>query len=377
MSRKRALACALICLSLAGCSSKGLEPSPLPKFRPSVDARVDWRATTGIARGYMFSPVSFKGMVCAAGGDGRLSCFDAERGARVWVSRPGVAASGGVGTGENMLLIGTNQGEVIAYEANGNVLWRSRVSSEVLSSPVAAGSTVVVRSGDSQVFGLDARDGRQLWVYQSPPQSLILRATPGIVMVDENAMISGFPGGRLTKLDTRDGSLLWDIAVATPRGNNELERMTDVAGTPLIEGEAVCAVAFQGRIGCFDTEKGEQIWARSASSAGSIVADGQNVYYTEADGTVVAYDKVSGASVWRQEKLLYRRVSSPVLIGEWLVVGDFEGYLHVLSPSDGAFVGRVATDGSAIVTSPLRVGERVVVQTERGGLFAIGFRPRS
>ena len=257
------------------------------------------------------------------------------------------------------------------------MLWRSRVSSEVLSSPVAAGSTVVVRSGDSQVFGLDARDGRQLWVYQSPPQSLILRATPGIVMVDENAMISGFPGGRLTKLDTRDGSLLWDIAVATPRGNNELERMTDVAGTPLIEGEAVCAVAFQGRIGCFDTEKGEQIWARSASSAGSIVADGQNVYYTEADGTVVAYDKVSGASVWRQEKLLYRRVSSPVLIGEWLVVGDFEGYLHVLSPSDGAFVGRVATDGSAIVTSPLRVGERVVVQTERGGLFAIGFRPRS
>jgi outer membrane protein assembly factor BamB len=377
MARRNAVGAALLAVLMAGCAAKGPQPEPLTAFEPTVNARVAWKASVGISRGYMFSPVAFGEMVCAASGKGRLSCYDGARGGRLWSARADVAASGGVGTGENMLLIGTNQGEVLAYEASGNLLWRSRVSSEVLSAPTATAAQVVVRSGDSRVFGLDARDGRQLWEYQSPPQSLILRATPGLVVVDEAAMISGFPGGRLTKLDLRDGSLLWDIAVATPRGNNELERMTDIAGTPLLDGPNVCAVAFQGRIGCYDTEKGSQVWARSASSAGSIVADAQNVYYTEADGTVVAYDKGSGASVWRQEKLLLRSVSSPVLAGDWLMVGDYQGYVHVLSRSDGGFVGRVATDGSAIVTDPLQLGDRVFVQTERGGLYAIDFEPRS
>jgi len=378
MPGKQAVGSALLGLLLAGCAAKGLDPSPLPVFRPAVDARVAWKASAGVSSGYMFSPVRFQGMVCAAAGDGRLTCYDGSRGGRLWSASEDVASSGGVGAGENMLLVGTAKGEVLAYEANGNLLWRSRVSSEVLSAPTASGSMVVVRAGDSKIFGLDSRDGRRIWEYQSPPQSLILRATPGMVIVDDDtAMISGFPGGKLTKLDLRDGSLLWDIAVATPRGNNELERMTDVAGTPLLEEGMVCAVAFQGRIGCYDTDKGEQIWARSASSAGNIVADAQSVYYTEADGVLVAYDKNTGASVWRQEKLLYRRVSSPIVVGDWLVVGDYQGYVHVLSRSDGAFVARVATDGSAIVTSPLLLGERVVVQTERGGLFAISFKPRS
>jgi len=374
MPGRLALAVPLLALLLAGCAAKGIEPSPLPAFTPTVEARIAWKGSVGISRGFMFSPVVFGNMVCAASGKGRLTCYDGERGRRLWTSEPGVTVSGGVGTGENMILIGTNKAEVLAYGANGVLLWRSKVSSEVLSAPVGSGSTVVVRTGDSKVFGLDARDGRQLWEYQSPPQSLILRANPSMVIVDDGGVIGGFPGGRLTKLDIRDGSLLWDIPIATPRGDNELERMVDVAGTPLLAEGFVCAVAFQGRIGCYDTKKGEQIWARSASSAGPIVADSRNVYYTEADGAIVAYDKGSGASVWRQEKLLHRRVTGPIVVGDWLVVGDYQGYAHVLSREDGAFVARLATDGSAIVTAPVLLQERAVVQTETGGLYVIAFK---
>lgn len=374
MPGRLAFAVSLLVVLLAGCAAKGVEPSPLPEFTPTVGARIAWKASVGISGGFMFSPVVIENRVCAASGKGRLTCYDGDRGRRQWSSQPGVTVSGGVGTAENMILIGTNKAEVLAYGPNGVLLWRSKVSTEVLSAPIGSGSTVVVRTGDSKVFGLDARDGRRLWEYESPPQSLVLRANPRMVIADDSAVIGGFPGGRLTKLDIRDGSLLWDIPIATPRGDNELERMVDIAGTPLLEEGVVCAVAFQGRIGCYDTQKGEQIWARSASSAGSIVADTRNLYYTEADGAVVAYDKGSGASIWRQEQLLHRRVTAPVAVGEWLVVGDYQGYVHVMSREDGAFVARMATDGSAIVTAPVAQQERAVVQTETGGLYVIAFK---
>lgn len=363
---------------LAGCrGSKGLEPSPLPRFEPSIDARLAWKATAGKAGTFIFSPTQRQDMVCAAGGDDRLTCFSSDNGRRMWVRRAGVSFSGGVGGGDNMLLVGTAKGEVLAYDISGTLLWRSQVSTEVLSAPTGSQSIVVVRAGDSKVFGLSAKDGTPRWEFEANRQPLILRSNPGMAILDDSSVISGFPGGRLVKLNVRDGALLWDIAVATPRGDNELERLTDVAGTPILEDGWVCAVAFQGRVGCFDSEKGAQIWARSASSAGSLVADARTVYYTESDGVIVALDKSTGASMWRQENLLYRKVTAPVVVGDWIVAGDFEGYVHVLSREDGSFVAQLPTDGSAILAAPVEVNNRALVQTQAGGLYMIDLKNRS
>ena len=358
---------------LVGCGSKGVQPSPLPEYEPRDKVRIAWRASAGLSRRYIFSPAYANGTVCATGYVGRLSCLDGRNGQLKWASDAGVSLSGGVGFGENMVFVGSTKGEVLAFGADGTILWRSQLSSEILSAPVAAGTTVMVRTGDSKIFGLDARDGRQLWQYQAPEQPLILRSNPGLAIADENSVIVGSPGGRLAKLNIADGSLVWETVVAVPRGDNELERVTDIAGTPLIEDGRIYTVTYQGRIGSFDTQKGTQIWARDASSAGSISIDSNRIYYTESDGVVVALDRSTGASVWRQDKLLNRRVSSPVVIGERVIVGDFEGYVHVLSRDDGAFLARIETDGSDIIAAPVPLGERVLLLTQAGGIYVIRF----
>lgn len=378
MRNWQVVAAVLLGSALAACGGdKGFKPSPLPDFKPQVDAHIAWRKTVGDAGDFIFSPVSSHDLVCAAGGDDNLTCYATVGGKQAWQRRAGVKFSGGVGAGENMLLMGTANGEVIAYDMSGTLLWRSQVSTEVLSAPVGSQSTVIVRAGDSTVFGLSAKDGATRWQYEGPRQPLVLRAIPGVSIADDTFAFAGFPGGRLMKLDVADGGLIWDIAVATPKGDNELERLTDVAGTPLIGPGRVCAVAFQGRIGCFEQKKGEQIWARSASSANGLTSNARNVYYTEPDSVIVALDKSAGASVWRQDKLLYRRVTAPAVVGDWIVVGDYEGYVHVLTSDDGAFVARVATDGSAIVATPVPAGNGVAVQTLAGGLYMIELKNRS
>ncbi len=168
--------------------------------------------------------------------------------------------------------------------------------------------------------------------------------------------------------------MVWETVVAAPKGDNELERITDIAGAPLVEQQKVCAVTFQGRVACYETERGGQLWARAASSVGGVVADERNLYLSEATGAVVALDKNSGASVWKQNSLSNRSLSTPLAFGNYVVVGDFEGQLHLLKIEDGSFAARIGTDGGAIAAAPVRVDDKVLVQTRKGGVYAFKVR---
>jgi outer membrane protein assembly factor BamB len=284
--------------------------------------------------------------VFAASNRGDLVRLDAAKGKTLWHVDTKAALSGGVGIGENMVLVGTAKGWVLAYDLQGKPLWQSRVSSEVLSAPQAAGEFVVVRSGDSRIFGLDARDGARRWEYQT----------------------------KLVVLNVANGGLVWETVVAAPKGDNELERITDIAGPPLVEAGRVCAATFQGRVACYETQKGEQLWARPASSVDSLGTDDLSVYLSEDTGSVLALDRNTGASVWKQDKLAYRNLSGPLATKDYVVVGDFEGQVHYLKFEDGSFAARVATDGGAIAAAPKAIDDKVLIQTRKGGIYAISVK---
>jgi outer membrane protein assembly factor BamB len=167
---------------------------------------------------------------------------------------------------------------------------------------------------------------------------------------------------------------VWETVVAAPKGDNELERITDIAGSPLVEAGRVCAVTFQGRAACYETQKGGQLWARPASSVGGLATDDLSIYLSEDTGSVLALDRNTGASVWKQDKLAYRNLSAPLATGNYVVVGDFEGQVHWLKYEDGSFAARIATDGGAIAAAPKVIGDKVLVQTRRGGLYAISLK---
>jgi len=370
----RFAAAGLLLAALAACGSKGPKPTPLTDFKPAVRLRVDWHANAGAGGRYIFTPAFYEGSVFAAGSTGEIVRLDAATGKQIWRVNTKAPLSGGVGAGDNLILVGSAKGVVLAYDLTGKPLWQSTVSSEVLSSPQASGEFVVVRSGDNRIFGLDARDGSRRWEYQTVTPPLTLRANPGVAIVD-NFVIAGMPAGKLVVLNLANGGVVWETVVATPKGDNELERITDIAGQPLVERNRVCAVTFQGRAACYETEKGSQLWARPASSAGRLAIDDLSVYLSEDIGSVVALDKNAGTSVWKQDKLLYRNVSSPLVFKDFVVVGDFEGQVHFLKFEDGSFAARMATDGSGIATAPRMLEDRLLVQTREGGLYAMSIKP--
>lgn len=361
---------------LAGCSlfssDSKLKPAELTPIQATAELKELWHGSVGKSGDFVLTPAVVDGSVFAAGAGGAIVRFDGGR--EAWRISAGEKLSGGIGSDGQLVAVGTPKGEVLAFDAEtGKPLWRARVSSEVLAAPVIGDGLVVVRSGDSQIAGLDAKDGKRRWVYQSVMPSLTLRSNVG-VLLGQKVVVAGFPGGKLIALNNQNGASIWDVTVAQPKGATELERVADLASLPVVREREICAAAFQGRVACFDIGTGNMLWSRDISSSAGLDMDGQRVYVSDDKGSVYAYARESGASLWKQDKLFMRRLSRPIALGTRVATADFQGILHLLNAEDGSFVARASTDGSAIRAEPQRLGDGFVVQTSDGGIYAFDVR---
>ena len=246
--------------------------------------------------------------IYGASSSGMITRFDPVTGDEIWSIDTKNRLSGGVGTGEGLILVGTFKGIILAYDTSGNKLWESKVTSEVLSPPKIDDGVVVVRTGEGRIFGLDAVDGRRKWVYQSSIPSLTVRNFAG-VLVQGGGVFVGFPGGKLVAIKIADGKIAWEAAVSKPKGVTELERITDVTSLPVADDRQICAVAYKGRLSCFEVMSGNPIWMREVSSSAGLTMDNKYIYVSEDDGAVVAYDKNNGTLVWKK-KIIKKKVNT-------------------------------------------------------------------
>ncbi|MBS1198030.1 MAG: bamB [Proteobacteria bacterium] len=348
----------------------GPKPTELQSIKGTAEARARWSVNIGKAGNYVFTPAQVDGSVYVAAADGTLARID--EGAITWRIKAAPALSAGVGSDGRLVVVGTAKGDVLAFSASdGKPLWQVKVTSEVLAAPTVGDVGVAVKSGDNRIFLLDAKDGARKWFYQRATPPLSLRSFAGPVFA-EQYVFAGFPGGKLMALDAKNGAPIWEGTVALPKGATELDRVADIVSLPVFDGSQLCAVAFQGRVACFDLKQGGQLmWARDFSSTSGLVVDGRYLFTVDAKGAVHALERDNGGSVWKQDKLLHRNVSGPAARRNFVAVGDMVGVIHILRREDGDFAARVNTDGTPVLT-PLQVmGSGFLVQTAGGTVAAI------
>ena len=336
----------------------------------TAEVRTQWSASAGKAGDFTFAPAVLGNAVFIAGRDGALSKI--EDGKTIWKINAGQPLSAGVGVGGQLVVVATPKGDVLAFSTeDGKPRWQTKVSSEVLAAPTVGNEGVAVKSGDNRVFLFDAGDGGRKWVYQRTTPSLSIRSAGAPVFADRFVFV-GFPGGKLVALSLQNGAPVWEGAVALPKGATELDRVADIVASPVVEGSQICAVAFQGRVACFDmSQGGAMIWSRDISSAAGLVLDGRYLFVTDEKGAVHALDRLSGSSLWKQDKLVNRRLSGPAVRRGLVAVADAEGIVHFLSREDGSFAARMKTDGTPVRAPVQLLGSSFLVQTAGGNVSAI------
>jgi outer membrane protein assembly factor BamB len=380
------VAIAVVALA-SGCGSMGLmfdrllgdkdntePPAELVEFEPVIEVKTIWSKGVGAAVGNRYLklvPTVYEGRVFAGDRKGEVRAYDAESGSQLWDVDTELPISGGAGSGDGLVLFGSQEGDVIALSPDtGDTLWQVRLSSEILAPPRAAEGVVVVRTIDGRLYGLSVDDGSQLWVYDRSIPTLTLRGTSAPAL-SRGMAIAGFDSGSIVAVSLRDGRLLWESSVAVPSGRTELERLVDIDAEPRILGEAVYVVAFQGRTAALDITSGEVLWQRDMSSYAGISVDRELLFVTDDQSHIWALDRYSSQSMWRQDQLQYRQATAPVGYREYVVVGDFEGYLHWMRREDGQFVGRVRVDSDGIMSTPVVVRDTLFVYGKGGELTAL------
>lgn len=372
VSSRRVLAVGAMLLVLAGCASGPEKPKPT-ELGPNpalIQVRLAWTARIG--------PVEFPlearvqgGAVTLAASDGTVAALDGATGRDLWRGTAGAAIGAGSGSDGRLAAVVTRSNDLVVLE-QGREIWRESLGALAYTAPLVAGARVFVATADRTIVAFDGRSGRRLWNYTRPgEQSLVLRQS-GVLLAVGDTLVAGI-GGRMVGLNPLTGSVRWDVAVANPRGTNDVERLVDLVGGVSRDGDVVCARAFQAAVGCVNAARGSLLWSKPASGAQGVHGDAQSVFGTEGDGRVLAWRRSDGERIWSVERLRFRGLSAPLAIGRSVAVGDAQGYVHFLSRQDGALMGRTATDGSAIVAAPVLVGDTLVVVTRNGGVF--GFRP--
>lgn len=357
---------------LSACSTGGvIPPRPLVPLSTSLPVERAWTRVNLLedAPGQVALPLSYiNGRLYWTDSGNTLHAVDAQNGHMIWRHRSEIPLISGVGGDGSVLLVGSREGDVLALDAaNGTQRWQTRLSSEVLSPPQLGAGVVIAYAVDGKVFALDAETGKVRWQFDTQVPLLTLRglATPQIV---GDRVLVGLANGRLQALQLADGKSIWSAEIAPARGRSELERMVDVDAAPLVLGDIVYCVAFQGQITAVSVATGRVLWERELSSAVDMAYDDAALYVTQPDGVLTAVTRKSGEVLWRQEALQYRHVTGPARIGDYLVVGDVEGYMHWIDRGTGSIVYRKRLDSVAIDSDPIVVDEHVFVLT-RGGVL--------
>ena len=336
----------LLSLVLWGCTtspSPVLPPVGLQPIDDPLYVRKNWNSVIGrgVGQNYLkLQPVFSGNTGYVADYLGYVRAFEVTTGKTLWSRQLETPIASGPAIVENMLMFGTSQGEVLARDLhNGNELWRTTLSSEVLAQARGEDGIVVIRTVDGRVYGLDAKNGKRLWVYDRSVPLLTLRgiSTP---VIHNGIVIVGSDSGKLAALTLKTGTVLWETQIADPRGRTELERMVDIDAQPVVMEDVVYVVTFQGRLATVQLDSGRMLWARDISSYSGMALDPYRVYITDSESQVWALNRFNGATLWRQDDLLRRSLTAPVLQGPYLVVADYDGYVHWLKREDGSIVAR-------------------------------------
>ena len=348
-------------------------PKKLTELKNKISVENIWSTNIGQGSGEQLLrlvPAIEGDHVYVASRDGNIMSYAILSGQQKWETKTNNKISAGPGAGEGLVVVGTRNAEVIAYnKTTGKQVWLAKVSSEVLSVPVIQDNTVVIRTSDGRVTALDSKQGKIKWEFQKREPSLTLRGTSKPV-ISSGRVISGFDNGELISITLKQGRQSWQKKVGIPRGRTELQRIIDLDADPVISNGVIYAAAFQGNIAAINESDGNIIWSRKISLYAGLDVKDENIYLTDATGQVWSLHNKNGASLWRQAALQRRSLTAPVVFKAYVVIADFEGYLHFLDQTDGHQVARVQGDSSGIQVAPVVKGNVLISLGKSGELAA-------
>jgi outer membrane protein assembly factor BamB len=353
-------------------------PAILTEFTAEVQIEKVWSSSTGVGANEQtvkLAPAIHNQKIITADREGLVQARHLATGDKVWSVETELRLSGGVGLGAETVILGSSNAEVIALNSDtGDKLWTVKVSSEVLAIPTVAKHIVIVRTTDGTVTALNEQTGAKLWSYEHNVPALSIRGT-GAPLIVGDKVIAGYDNGKLVALDLRNGKFAWETTISIPKGRSEVERLVDLDVDPIEINDVIYIASYRGGIAAISASDGDGMWRNeNISSYSGLSNDFRYLYLSDSKSNVWQIDQRTGGGLWQQKDLHHRRLTAPATYQNYVVVGDFEGYVHWLSSSDGRQLGRIQITDSPIEAKPVVVDDVVYIYAKDGSIAALKAR---
>lgn len=365
--------------SLAGGEDNTAPPNELLDYEAEIKIEKLW--SEGIGDGYdelfiNLVPAVSGEKIIAADRNGLLQARDRSNGSLLWENDSQLPIAAGPGVGDGLAVVGCSDAQVAAFDLeSGELAWQASVSSEVLSVPLIVQGMVIVRTVDGKMFALNADDGEELWSYERNVPILSIRGE-GTPVIEDDKVIAGYANGKLIALQLSDGKFIWEASIAIPKGRSEIERLVDLGVNPVVNDGVIYVASYQSGTGAVFALDGDVLWRNEdISTSTGMDYDWRYLYLTDAVSDVWQIDQRSGRALWKQKELHQRRLTAPAVYENYVVVADFEGYVHWLSDDDGRQLGRIQITDEAIMAQPVAVDDIVYVYATDGTLAALQVQP--
>ncbi|MCK5720488.1 MAG: outer membrane protein assembly factor BamB [Thiomargarita sp.] len=346
-------------------------PTPLVDFTPSIEIKTLWSSHIKggkYSKPYLkLAPTFYNERLFIASPTGVVQALQLHDGKVIWQQELNLSISGGPGVANELVIVGSKKGEVIALSAeNGTEIWRSNVTSEILAKPLISQDLVVIKTGDGKLFALDSKTGKRIWVYERNRMPLLSLRGISSPIAKFDLVIAGFDNGKVAFLDLHEGNVLKEFAVASPKGRTIIERMVDIDADPILIDDIVYVSSYQGKTIAIDIIRGKLLWESKISSQTGLGINLDYLYISDEKSHLSALERFSGEVWWKQDKLAYRKITAPASIGNYVVVGDFAGYLHWITQKNGQFAARFQMN-NPIIVPPLVIDNNMLIVYDTGG----------
>ena len=346
-------------------------PSPLNDLKSKINLEVVWQESVGEHNGKNFNIYHLEDFLYVASSDGVIKKLDSTTGDQIWKKELGINLSSGVVGGDENIYVSSIDGFLWCMDLKGNLIWKTLLNGEIDSLPIIYDSKVVVKLNNYKIVQLNTKDGSVIWKYQAAIPPLTYKSEGKIVHSDKVVYL-GLPGGKMIAIDSPTGGLVWESNISRARGSTDIERANDITSHPVINGPVIYGITTNGDISALDRRNGKTIWTKPISSFYGMVFDGFNLFITHDTGSIYSVNKDDGEIEWRQPNLKYRRIKTGTIINDYIVYGDYDGFVHFLSIDDGSILGRIKLDDTQILNNIIKIDDlKLALMTEDGEIISL------
>lgn len=380
--KRKTLPYLILILAVTSCTKLddymlGKDNTPIPQALEPVAIKTPLKEKWSVAVGsgqknkmaYLkLKPLIQGTVIYTANSNGIIEAVDKSTGKSLWAKKLATGIVSGPAVGQNHLIVSTDSSSIVALkQSNGEEIWQAKVSGDVLGQPVVTQNKVIVKTIDGNLYAFDLKSGTVLWVSDHGAPNLILKASSSPVILNNNTVLVGYSDGKMDAVDLQTGQILWQRSIAFASGASDVERLVDIDADPIVQGDIALLASYQGYVGALSLSDGQFIWRKPASTFMNIAVKDKTLIMVDSSDIIWAINKHNGQVEWKQEALKARGLTEPVLTGDYLMLGDKTGLLHVLSVQTGEFISRTQLS-SAIYVAPSVSGNSIYVMTSNGKL---------